>query len=97
MTGYMIAAVLLLLALLAGAVYIIVILALQLHAHQREIADLGLIVAAKTRQVELLHAEQALLNGRHELLQSQIRAYIVSAPKANKTHARRLAAERCMN
>lgn len=62
---------------------------------QLDLADEQL--AAKDQRIDLLVSERALLNGRCEVMQHAINHYIVSIPKANKTHARRQAAERCMN
>lgn len=83
--------------LLALAIWSILALARQVRSQQRQLDLADQQLAAKDQRIELLIAEQALLNGRHELLQWQINRYITSIPKANKTHARRQAAERNMN
>lgn len=85
------------LSLLAGAIWSIVALARQVRSQQRELTLADEQLAAKDRRIDLLVSERALLEGHREIMQHAITHYITSIPKANKTHARRLAAERCMN
>ncbi len=85
------------LAVLAGAVWAIVALARQVRSQQRELDQADQQLAAKDQRIERLVQERALLEGHREVMQHAITHYITSLPKANKTHARRLAAERCMN
>lgn len=83
-------AILALLILLALAVYIVVILALRLASLQHELGALDELLAAKDARIELLERHRAIV-------QAAIIHYITLLPKANKSHARRQAAERCMN
>lgn len=85
------------LLLLLLAVAALISMARNVGSLQRQLDLADQQIAAKDKRIELLVAERAQLKGHREIMQHAINHYITSLPKANKTHARRLAAERNMN